>query len=155
MLVAPSAEAIISRRVGFTVTVTVNTVPVVQPPEVGVTLYVAVSATATAFVRVSFSVLWAVCAPAVPDRSACQMTDQCSQSYVVPVGIVPVGLYENPAVLHDDVVCDAIVATGFTTTLTVNTTPVQLPELGVTLCRHCCCRALVRRIGQCSALTVL
>ena len=35
--------------------------------------------------------------------------------------------------LHDVVVCEATVATGFTVTLTVNAAPVQLPEVGVTL----------------------
>jgi hypothetical protein len=44
---------------GFTVTVTVNTVPFVQLPEVGVTIYVAVAATDSVLLlyRLSFSVV--------------------------------------------------------------------------------------------------
>ncbi len=42
---------------GLTVTVTVNGVPVVHVPDVGVTLYVAVSAEAAVLVRLPFSVL--------------------------------------------------------------------------------------------------
>ena len=75
---------------GFTVTVTVKAVPV-HVPDVGVTLYVAVSATAAVLVRLSFTVLCPVCAPALPERAAC--IAGVDQAYVVPVGmIVPVGV---------------------------------------------------------------
>ena len=45
---------------GLTVTVTVNTVPVVQVPDVGVTLYVAVAATDKVLLlnRLPFRVVW-------------------------------------------------------------------------------------------------
>ena len=74
---------------GFTVTVTVNTAPVVHVPEVGVTLYVAVSATAAVLFSVPFTVLWPD-ADAPPDRSAC--IAGVLHAYVVPVVIVPVGV---------------------------------------------------------------
>jgi hypothetical protein len=52
---------------GLTVTVTVKATPL-QLPEVGVTLYVAVSAEAAVLVRMPFRVLWPV-PDDPPDRS--------------------------------------------------------------------------------------
>ena len=74
---------------GLTVTVTVNTAPVVHVPEVGVILYVAVSADAAVLLRVPFSVLWPV-PEAPPVTSAASVG--LLQAYVVPVAIVPVGV---------------------------------------------------------------
>ena len=53
--------------------------------------------------------------------------------YVVPVGIVPVGVYEKPTALQEVVACEAIVVTGFTTTLTVKVLPKHVPDVGVRL----------------------
>jgi hypothetical protein len=67
------------------------------------------------------------------DRSA--SSPVTLQAYVVPVGITPAGVYEKPTALHDAVLCGAIVATGFTVTVTLKAAPVQLPDgdVGVTL----------------------
>ncbi len=72
----------------MTVTVTVNTVPV-QVPDVGVTVYVAVSATAAVLVRLSFNVVWPVCAPPALLKSDCRVG--ALHAYLVPVAIVPLG----------------------------------------------------------------
>jgi len=49
---------------GFTTTLTVNAVALQLPGgEVGVTLYTAVTAAAEVLVKLSFMVLWPVCAP--------------------------------------------------------------------------------------------
>jgi hypothetical protein len=58
--------------------------------------------------------------------------------YVVPAGIVPVGVYENARSEHAEPVCELIVATGLIVTVTVNGAPVVhvLPlftDVGVTL----------------------
>jgi len=74
---------------GFTVTVTVNTVPFVQLPEVGVTVYVAVVDTD----RLLDSVLVTV---PLPDPDAPPVMPLPSvgvpHAYVVPDGITPVGV---------------------------------------------------------------
>jgi hypothetical protein len=44
----------------------------------------------------------------------------------VPVGIVPVGVYENGIVVHVDVLCAVMIAAGLTVT---NSTNVVLPLL--------------------------
>ena len=114
---------------GFTVIVTVNTVPVVHVPVVGVTLYVAVSATADALLSVPVRLLPVPDTP--PLRSLASVA--ALHAYVVPAGITPVGLYENATAEQVDPACDDSVATGFTTTLTVNADPVHVPDAGVTL----------------------
>ena len=54
--------------------------------------------------------------------------------YVVPPGIVPVGVYEKATPLHEGVAsaCEAIVITGFMVTEVVKAAPAQVPEVGVT-----------------------
>ena len=117
--------------IGFTVIVTVNTVPNKQLPEVGVTTYVAVTADAVVFVSVLVTV--AVPVPDAPPESAGSNVG-AAHEYVVPAGIVPVGVYENARAEQADPVCETIVATGLIVTVTVNTAPVvQLPDVGVTL----------------------
>ncbi len=58
-----------------------------------------------------------------------------AQAYRVPKGTMPEGAYAKVTLLQDEVVCEAIVATGFTVTVTLNTVPVQVPggDVGVTL----------------------
>ena len=58
-----------------------------------------------------------------------------AHAYVVPDGnIVPVGEYVNGAVVQVLVLCDGILAAGFTVIVTVNTAPfVHVPDVGVTL----------------------
>ena len=55
--------------------------------------------------------------------------------YEVPVGTVPVGVYEKATPLHAGVAsaCEAIIAAGLTVTDTLNADPVQAPDVGVTL----------------------
>ena len=59
-----------------------------------------------------------------------------SHVYVVPVGIIPftpsVGVTTNVIPLQVTVVIAAIEAAGLMVTVTVNTDPVQTPEIGVT-----------------------
>ena len=52
-------------------------------------------------------------------------------AYVVPEGIVPVGVYVKPIVVQMLVLWAVIVAFGSTDTVTVNAEPVQLPVVGV------------------------
>ena len=81
-------EAIVAT--GFTTTLTVKTAPVQLPGgEVGVTLYIAVAAFAVVLVSASFNVLWPVSAPPLP---VMLMPVGVLQAYVVPKGIVPVGV---------------------------------------------------------------
>jgi hypothetical protein len=56
-----------------------------------------------------------------------------AHAYAVPAGIVPVGAYENVALLHAVVLCEAMIAAGLTVTVTVKVAPVHVPEVGVTL----------------------
>ena len=74
---------------GFTVIVTVNTVPFVQLPEVGVTIYVAVAGLTVVLV----SVLVTVAVPA-PDAPPVMPLPRVGvpHAYVVPDGITPVGV---------------------------------------------------------------
>ena len=53
----------------------------------------------------------------------------------MPVGIEPVGVYENADAEQVTPVWEVIIATGLTTTLTVNIAPVHVPagDTGVTL----------------------
>ncbi len=59
------------------------------------------------------------------------------QLYVVPAGTIPlvplVGLTVNDIPLQVTDVIALITAVGFTVTVTVNTDPVQLPVIGVTV----------------------
>ena len=75
---------------GFTVIVTVNALPSKQVPDAGVTLYVAVTCAAV----VLFSVLVTVAVPVPPDAPPVRPTPKVGAAhlYVVPVGIVPVGV---------------------------------------------------------------
>ena len=118
---------------GSTVTVTVKTVPVVQLPDVGVTLYVAVDTDVVVLVRVLVTVAVPVPPEAPPVRPVPSIG--LAHVYVVPVGIVPVGVYENATAEQVTPVCEVIVATGLTVILTVNVAPVHVPagETGVTL----------------------
>ena len=75
--------------VGFTVTVTVNTVPFVQLPEVGVTIYVAVVDTDRLLDKLSLNIL--LPAPDAPPVRPAPSVGVLHE-YVVPVGIVPVGV---------------------------------------------------------------
>ena len=75
--------------IGFTVTVTVNTLPLVHTPDAGVTLYVAVTAVAVVLVRLSFNTVLPV--PELPPVSPVPSVGD-DQAYVVPPGIVPVGV---------------------------------------------------------------
>ena len=54
---------------------------------------------------------------------------------VVPEGIVPVGVYEKVAPLHEDVASlwEEIIAAGLTVTETVKVVPEQAPITGVTV----------------------
>ena len=74
---------------GFTVTLTLNTVPEHVPGgDVGVTLYTAVTADALVLVSVPFTVLW-------PDDDAPPVKPLpvgVLHAYVVLLGIVPVGV---------------------------------------------------------------
>ena len=58
------------------------------------------------------------------------------QLYVVPAGTIPlvkfVGVAVKATPLHVIAVIGVITAVGFTVTVTENTTPVQLPLVGVT-----------------------
>ena len=74
---------------GSTVTVTVNTVPFVQLPEVGVTIYVAVVDTDRLLDRLSLNML--LPAPDAPPVRPAPSVGVLHE-YVVPVGIVPVGV---------------------------------------------------------------
>ena len=64
-------------------------------------------------------------------------TDGADHEYNVPTGTVlppPFdGVTLNVPPEHIVAVCDWIVATGFTVTVTVNVAPVQLPDKGVTV----------------------
>ena len=57
------------------------------------------------------------------------------QPYVVPAGIVPVGVYEKATPLQEAVAsaCEAMIAAGLIVTDTLNAEPVQVPDVGVTL----------------------
>ena len=74
---------------GFTIIVTVKTVPFVQLPEVGVTIYVAVVDTDTLLDRLSLNIL--LPAPDAPPVRPAPSVGVLHE-YVVPVGIVPVGV---------------------------------------------------------------
>jgi len=114
---------------GFTTTLTVNAAPV-QMPELGVTLYTAVAAFAVVLVSVPVR----VALPAAPEAPPVMFAPAgVLHAYVVPVGIVPVGVYVKPTVVQLVVLCAVTIAAGLTVTVTVKAVPVQLPELGVTL----------------------
>jgi hypothetical protein len=116
---------------GFTVTLTVNIVPVQLPDGVvGVRLYTAVTAAAPALASTSFNALFPASAPALPVNP---LPDGDDHAYKVPDGMLPVGLYVNAMVVHVVVLCEDMIAAGFTVTVTVNALPVQLPDDGVTL----------------------
>jgi hypothetical protein len=56
-----------------------------------------------------------------------------AHAYVVPVAIVPVGVYEKVTAVHVEVLCDTMIGVGLTVMVTVNTVPVvQEPDVGVT-----------------------
>ena len=104
--------------------------PFVQLPLVGVTLYTAVAALAVVLVSVPVSVVLPV-----PDAPPVILLPVGAlHEYVVPAGIIlPVGVYVNPTDVQLLVLCAAIVATGLTVIVTVNTVPSkQLPDVGVT-----------------------
>ena len=117
---------------GFTVTVTVNGVPV-QLPEVGVTVYVAICAALVGFTNVWLIELTpvAVTPPVIPP-----VTDGVDQLYVVPAGTVPfvpfTGVTLNTIPVVTIVLISVIAATGLTFTVTVNDVPAQLPDTGLT-----------------------
>ena len=74
---------------GLTVTVTVNTVPFVQLPEIGVTIYVAVVDTDRLLDKLSLNIL--LPAPDAPPVRPAPSVGVLHE-YIVPVGIVPVGV---------------------------------------------------------------
>ena len=117
---------------GFTVTVTVNGVPV-QVPDVGVTVYVAVCTALVGFTSVWLMILAPVAdtPPVVPP-----VTIGADQLYVVPDGTIPLvpftGVTLNTVPVVTVVLISVIVATGLIFAVTVNAEPVQVPDCGVT-----------------------
>ena len=119
--------------VGFKVTVKVNVEPTPQLTLVGVTVYVAVCCVLEVLVNspLMFTdplpVDIPVILPVVPGAD---------QLYVVPTGTIPlvtfVGVTVKLTPLQLTAVIALITAAGFTVTVTENTTPVQLPLVGVT-----------------------
>jgi hypothetical protein len=111
------------------VAVTVNTLPLVQAPDVGVTPKVAVTGAAVVLV----SVLVIVDAP-VPDAPPVRPVPLAgtAHAYVVPPGMVPVGVYENAIPVQEKVLCEAMFAIGLIVVVTVKVLPVQRPEVAVT-----------------------
>jgi hypothetical protein len=120
--------------VGFTVTVNVKFPFTPQLTEVGVIVYVAVCVVFVGLVNVPVI----IDAPLpVPPPVILPVTDGALQLYNVPAGTTPliplVGDDVNNTPLHVVDVIALIVAFGFTVTVKVNTAPVQLPEVGVTV----------------------
>jgi hypothetical protein len=95
-----------------------------HPFEVAVTAYTAVAAVAVAFVSIPdilFCILFA-CPPV-------SVVTGDAQLYVVPVGMVPVGVNMKPFALQvAGMVCEATDATGFTVTFMVC---VKIPAVAV------------------------
>ena len=73
--------------------------------------------------------------PAPGDPPVIPVPVGAAQANVVPEGIVPVGVYEKVAPLHEDVASlwEEIIAAGLMVTETVNADPAQPPIVGVTL----------------------
>src|SRR5664280_386687 len=125
---------------GFTVTVTVNVAPTQLPnntDDVGVTVYVAV--TAAFVVLVSVPLMFAAPAPAAPPVNPAPAG--AAQLYSVPAGTIPLvtstGATVKPVALHTVADIFPMAGLGFTVTVTVNVAPTQLPsatdEVGVTV----------------------
>jgi hypothetical protein len=117
---------------GFTVTVTVKSVPA-QLPDFGVTVYMAVCAVLVVLVRVPL--MFEASLPASPPVNP--VPAGADQLYVVPAGTIPLvtltGVTVNPASLHTVVIIAVIVGFGSIATITVNVDPAQLPDVGVTV----------------------
>jgi hypothetical protein len=118
---------------GLTVTVTVNVLPA-QVPDVGVTVYVAVTAPDVVLINVPLILLWLV--PAAPPVNP--VPDGVLQLYVVPAGttLPPpfVGVTVNPTPLHTVAVCAVVIdGCGLTVTVTANVLPAHVPDVGVTV----------------------
>ena len=117
---------------GLTVTVTVNVLPA-QPPDVGVTVYVAVCALLVGLVSV----------PVMDDPDPATppvippVTAGAVQVYVVPAGTTPfvpfAGVAVNAVALHTVAVIGVIEGCGLTVTVTVNVLPTHVPDVGVTV----------------------
>ena len=119
---------------GFTVTVTVNVAFAPQLSVVGVTVYVAVCATLVGFVNVPVILFDPL--PVLPPVIN-PVTTGALHAYVVPAGTMPfvifVGVTVKLTPLQVTVVIAVITAVGLIVTVTVNTAPVQVPLVGVTV----------------------
>jgi hypothetical protein len=104
--VASACEAIVAT--GLTDTESVNAAPK-HPPDEGVTTYVAVTCAFVVLVRVPL--IWFCVVPVAPPVKPTP-PGATDHEYVVPPGIVPVGVYEKATALHADeeAACEAIVA---------------------------------------------
>ena len=123
---------LVTAGAGLTVTVTVNVAPV-QPPDNGVTVYVAVCAVFVGLLSVPL--IFAAAAPAAPPVKP-PVTAGMAQLYVVPPGTISApftGVTVKAVPPQVVATLFAIVAFGFTVTVTVKFAPVQPPDNGVTV----------------------
>jgi len=123
----------VTEGIGLTVTVTVNVAPV-QLPAVGVTVYIAVCGVFVGLVSVPL--MFATAVPAAPPVIP-PVTAGAAHVYVVGTGTKPfvpsAGNAVNDPSLQITSVIFVIAGFGFTVTVTVKVTPVQLPDVGVTV----------------------
>jgi hypothetical protein len=119
--------------IGFTVTVTVKSLPV-HPPAKGVTVYIAIWVVLVGLVRVPL--MFAAAVPAAPPVIP-PVTEGAAQVYVVVPGTMPLtpsaGAAMKLPALHIVAVIFVTAGFGLTVTVTVNVAPVQLPDFGVTV----------------------
>jgi len=119
---------------GLIVTVTVNVAFAPQLTVVGVTIYTAVCALLVGLAKVPL--INAALLPLTPPVKP-PVTLGALHAYVVPAGTIPFvifdGLSVNNTPLQLIVLIAVITAVGLIVTVTVNTAPVQLPLVGVTV----------------------
>jgi hypothetical protein len=122
----------VTTGLGLTVTMIEKSSPV-QVPEEGVTVYMAVWAEFVGFVRVQVN---EVPLPEFPPVTP-PVTVGADQTYVVPAGTTPLVMLTGDTVsvasLQAEELIGAIAGLGFTVTITEKSTPVQNPEVGVTV----------------------